>query len=120
MADQYPQCQALDLRHLGRSRPRGQGVDTDAYDTRYQNAILASSLRDEDRKLSAAQVQAQYNGGGLSACLAGLVHPTLHDGNRRPRESMTTAAISRSQALERPRRPTTESRIRPSDEEDYS
>jgi hypothetical protein len=111
--------QALDFRHLGRSRPRGQGVDTEQYDTKYQNAILASSLRDEDRKLSAAQAHAQDNGGGLSACVAGLVHPTLHDGNHRPRESMTTAAISQNQALGRPRRPTTESRIRPSDE-DYS
>jgi hypothetical protein len=61
-----PQCQALDqaldLRHLGRSRPRGQSVDTDAYDTRYQNDILASSVRDEDRKVGAAKAHAHYNG----------------------------------------------------------
>lgn len=61
----------LDLRHLGRSRPHGDGADQDAYTLKMQNHVLAQHLRDEDDKLADALWQAivglPVNGPGQSS-----------------------------------------------------
>jgi hypothetical protein len=128
-----------ETRHWGRRRPGGEGTAIAAYAARYQNDLLADHVRDEDRKIGAAQAHSWDNlalpvaeppPSDLPAHLQDrAVSPRWRDGDdpverlvrpvsRRPRESMSVAAISGEAALGRPAPRVTSTRLRDSDEDD--